>query len=138
MKPPAVAVTLTSTDGLSPVRGEVRGQLAQWGRSDLAEDCLLVVSELVGNAFDHGRAPVRLSLVLRGQGGDQVLRIQVTDLGPGFDTELVKARWRHPSFGGLGSGGRGLLLVDALCRAWGERHDRAGHTVWGDLPRDTT
>ncbi|MFC8358612.1 ATP-binding protein [Streptomyces griseorubiginosus] len=119
------------------MRAELRDQLAAWGRSDLSEDSLLVVSELVSNAFGHGRAPVRLSLTLQDQGGGQVLRIQVTDTGSGFDAELVRARWRHPSFR-LGTRGRGLLLVDALCARWGERDDRTGHTVWCDLSRAGT
>ncbi|MFJ4627003.1 ATP-binding protein [Streptomyces sp. NPDC088847] len=123
-----------STAGLGPVRKDVRDQLTRWGKSELADDSVLVVSELLANAFGHGSAPVRLSLVLRGRAGDQMLRIQVTDMGPGFDAELVQARWRHPS-GGLSTGGRGLLLVDALCRGWGERREHSGHTVWADLPR---
>ncbi|MFD5407543.1 ATP-binding protein [Streptomyces griseorubiginosus] len=132
-----MVLTLTSLEWLSPVRADLRDQLAQWGRADLSEDCLLVVSELVSNAFGHGRAPVRLSLALEDRGTGQVLRIQVTDTGSGFDPELVKARWRHPSFR-LGTRGRGLLLVDALCPEWGERHDRTGHIVWCDLSRAVT
>ncbi|WP_405949508.1 ATP-binding protein [Streptomyces prunicolor] len=129
-----VGLALVPDCGLGPVRSDVREQLARWGRSALADDCLLVVSELLANAYGHGTAPVRLSLALRGQAGGRVVRVQVSDMGPGFDIELVSARWRHPSFV-LSQGGRGLLLVDALCRAWGERHGRRGHTVWADLPR---
>ncbi|WP_106961002.1 ATP-binding protein [Streptomyces sp. 351MFTsu5.1] len=134
MEPSPVVLTLRSPECLSAVRADLRHQLAQWGRPDLSEDCLLVVSELVSNAFGHGRTPVRLSLALE---DDQVLRIQVTDTGSGFDAELVKARWRHPSFR-LGTRGRGPLLVDALCPEWGERHDRTGHIVWCDLSRAIT
>jgi anti-sigma regulatory factor (Ser/Thr protein kinase) len=134
MERSTVGLALVPDGGLGPVRGDVREQLARWGQSALADDCLLVVSELLANAYGHGTAPVRLSLALRGQAGGRVVRAQVSDMGPGFGIELVSARWRHPS-SGPSQGGRGLLLVGALCRAWGERHGRCGHTVWADLPR---
>ncbi|MGW1212459.1 ATP-binding protein [Streptomyces sp. NPDC002499] len=121
-------------NGLCSVRGDVRGQLVRWGRSELAEDAVLVVSELLGNAFGHGRAPVRLSLALHGRPGCQSLMIQVSDMSPGFDIKAIRARWMRPS-AVLSGGGRGLLLVEALSRAWGDRHHRRGHTVWADLPR---
>ncbi|WP_405862455.1 ATP-binding protein [Streptomyces sp. NBC_01515] len=123
--------------GLCSVRGEVRGQLARWGRSELAEDAVLVVSELLGNAFGHGAGPVRLSLALHERAGHQWLMIQVSDTSPGFDTEVIRARWTRPS-AALSGGGRGLLLVEALSRAWGDRHHRRGHTVWADLPRSVS
>lgn len=136
MERSTVGLALVPADGLGPVRGNVREQLAQWGQSAVADDCLLVISELLANAYGHGTAPVRLSLALHAQAGGQVVRVQVSDMGPGFDIELVTARWRHPSFC-LSQGGRGLVLVYALCLAWGERRDRRGHTVWADLRRGT-
>ncbi|WP_019075765.1 ATP-binding protein [Streptomyces hokutonensis] len=121
-------------NGLCPVRGAVRDQLTRWGHGELAEDAVLVVSELLGNAFGHGTTPVRLSLALHEQAGHQSLLIQVSDTSPGFDTKAVRARWTRPS-STLSTGGRGLLLVEALSRSWGDRHHRRGHTVWADLPR---
>ncbi|MGW5638004.1 ATP-binding protein [Streptomyces sp. NPDC003832] len=122
------------TTCLSRVRGDVRDQLVQWGRTDIADDAALVTSELLTNARLHGMPPVRLALTLRGgRSGDQRLRIEVTDSGPAFDTDLVRARWRHPS-ADLCGGGRGLLLVDALCAGWGDRPLGRGHTVWAELP----
>ncbi|MGX9889589.1 ATP-binding protein [Streptomyces sp. NPDC002276] len=129
-----VSFALAPEDGLCSVRGDVRGQLARWGRSELAEDAVLVVSELLGNAFGHGTVPVRLSLALHGRAGRQSLTIQVSDTSPGFDTKAIRARWTRPS-SSLSTDGRGLLLVEALSRAWGDRHHRRGHTVWADLPR---
>lgn len=111
--------------GLCSVRGDVRGQLARWGRSELAEDAVLVVSELLGNAFGHGAGPVRLSLALHERAGHQWLMIQVSDTSPGFDIEVIRARWTRPS-AALSGGGHGLLLVGALSRAWGDRHHRRG------------
>jgi hypothetical protein len=56
----------------------------------------------------------------------------VTDAGPAFNIDLVRAKQRHPS-SALSTGGRGLCLVDALCCAWGDRPCRTGHTVWAEL-----
>ncbi|MFE0677370.1 ATP-binding protein [Streptomyces sp. NPDC058867] len=126
------------TTCLSRVRGDVREQLVQWGRTDIADDAALVTSELLTNARLHGMPPVRLALTLRGGAGDRDrrLRIEVTDDGPAFNTDLVRARWRHPS-ADLCGGGRGLLLVDALCTGWGDRPLDRGHTVWAELPCGT-
>lgn len=134
MESPHVSFAPAPESGLSPVRSDVRGQLARWGRSELAEDAVLVVSELLGNAFGHGRAPVRLSLALHGRAGHESLMIQVSDMSPGFDMKAIRGRWKLPP-AVLSCGGRGLLLVEALSRTWGERHHRRGHTVWADLPR---
>jgi hypothetical protein len=39
-------------------------------------------------------------------------------------------RLREPAH----DGGRGLLLVDRICRDWGVRDDDDGKTVWGHVP----
>jgi anti-sigma regulatory factor (Ser/Thr protein kinase) len=133
MKASCANLNQGSVSSLSSVRQDVRGQLARWGRSDLADDAVLVVSELLENAFFHGMPPVRLTLTLLGSSGHRGrLKIGVTDAGPAFDVDLVRARWRHPS-SALSTGGRGLRLVDALCCAWGDRPCHTGHTVWAEL-----
>lgn len=135
MEHSCVSVARVPENGLCGVRGDVREQLARWGRSELADDAVLVVSELLGNAFGHGTTPVRLTLALHEGTGRQSLMIQVSDRSPGFDTKAIRAGWTRPS-AALSGGGRGLLLVEALSRAWGDRSHRRGHTVWADLPRD--
>ncbi|MFJ1967665.1 ATP-binding protein [Streptomyces sp. NPDC087903] len=115
------------------MRRGIREQLARWGTSELADDATLIASELLGNAIRHGTPPVGLTLDLHGAPGDRRrLWIGVTDAGQAFDIALVQARWRHPS-APLGTGGRGLRLVDALSRDWGDRPRRRGHTVWAEL-----
>ena len=59
---------------------------------------------------------------------DRVLRLQVTDYGPGMpDPRAADARAEH---------GRGLLLVSALCVAWGvEALPDGGKVVWAELLR---
>ncbi|MBQ0850272.1 ATP-binding protein [Streptomyces sp. BH-SS-21] len=122
---------------LSSARQGIREKLAGWGRNDIADDAVLIASELLTNAFRHGSPPVRLVLTLQSAAGNQRLRIEVTDDGAAFNTEVVRATWRHPSFG-LGIGGRGLCLVEELSCDWGDRPVSSGHTVWAELPCGTT
>ncbi|MGW0915398.1 ATP-binding protein [Streptomyces sp. NPDC002784] len=125
-------LTGAGTSQLCSVRRDIREQLDRWGTGELADDAALVVSELLGNAFRHGRPPVSLSLVLDTQQDRTCLRIGVTDSGPAINVDLVRAKWRHPS-GDLTTDGRGLRLVEALSLAWGDQPRRAGHTVWAEL-----
>lgn len=70
------------------------------------QDAALALSELVTNAYRHGRGRIRLRLEAIGQG----LRADVMDEGRGFDA-VVPAEWD--------GGGAGLLLVDRLSDRWG-------------------
>ena len=83
------------------------------GMSDLE----LVVSELVTNAFLHGRGTIRLNL--RHTGGE--LTGSVSDSGNGFD-------YAPRGFGGDDPHGRGLAVVNALVTSWGIR--RGSTHVW--------
>lgn len=89
--------------------------------------------ELLGDAFGHGRTSVRLSLAPHGRAVLRSPLIQVSDTSPGFDPHAVRAGWTRPS-AALSGGGRGVLLVEALSAAWGDRHHRRGHTVRAGLP----
>ncbi|MFF8942125.1 ATP-binding protein [Streptomyces sp. NPDC014864] len=115
------------------LRTAVRGQLVDWGMGELADDAGLVLSELAANAILHGEPPVRVAVTLRCARGDPpAVRIEVTDCGPPFDADAVRAHWRHPAFS-LGEEGRGLYVVDAVSRDWGDRPTAGGHTVWAEL-----
>jgi two-component sensor histidine kinase len=71
------------------------------------EDLKLVVSELVDNAYVHGRGQIRLRL---GQQADRV-RVDVMDEGQEAPIKIRQL--------GVRGGGHGLRLVDHLCLAWG-------------------
>ncbi|HEX7303836.1 ATP-binding protein [Lentzea sp.] len=92
-------------------------------RGDDVEDVLLVVSELVSNAFDHGLGPRRLRLDVGLH--PCVVRCEVDDTGPGLP---VLGRSRIGEFRG-----RGIVLVDRLAAAWGVAHGDGGKTVWAEL-----
>jgi CheY-like chemotaxis protein/anti-sigma regulatory factor (Ser/Thr protein kinase) len=100
--------------------------LAQWGVGDLADDVLLVVTELVNNAVTHARS----ECVLRISISPVSVRVEVTDQGSGAPDPLPPSTTRNH--------GRGLHLVDALTAAWGfePRAEGGGKTVWAELLRN--
>jgi anti-sigma regulatory factor (Ser/Thr protein kinase) len=95
---------------------------------ELAEDVLLVVSELVTNAIRHGRPDVVLGL----EPLDPGLRILVSDCG-----EALPIAQQLPPDPDAPSG-RGLLIVASTAAAWGVRRNdgEPGKTVWADLRGD--
>jgi CheY-like chemotaxis protein len=97
---------------------------AEWGCDELVEDAQLVATELVTNALVHAGS----TCVLRVGLSDDVLRLQVVDLGPGMpDPQSADQGDEH---------GRGLLLVSMLCSAWGvEMLPDGGKIVWAEMMR---
>ncbi|WTE45933.1 ATP-binding protein [Streptomyces sp. NBC_01622] len=104
-----------------------RARLSGWSVcEDTCDTAVLVVSELVTNAIVHTASS---HIVCELHDGDDLVRIAVRDEGcaPGEP---------HPSPQRPDEEhGRGLLLIDALCRAWGAKEHGPGLLVWADLPR---
>ncbi len=109
----------TGTDQPAQVRDWAQDLLTGLDPERLA-DAVLVLDELVSNALCHGAAPIRVRLV-RAAGH---LRFEVTDASP------RPARPRPPDL----DGGRGLMLVDACSRRWGQWRHGTGKTVWAEIP----
>jgi len=84
------------------------------------------VSELTSNAVRHGLHDVGEDLALRIGLRDDVLRIEVTDEGVGFEPPAPT--------GLLDAGGWGLVLVDRLADRWGVERS-APTTVWFEIDR---
>ncbi|KOG36711.1 MULTISPECIES: ATP-binding SpoIIE family protein phosphatase [Streptomyces] len=103
----------------SVARGLVTEQLAAWELTELADVCELVVSELVGNALRYGNGPGELRL-LRGER----LVVEVSDTGP----DLPQIQHADLS----DEGGRGLQLINMLCRRWGSCRTVTGKVVWAE------
>lgn len=104
-----------------------RARLTGWSVSeDLCDTAELVVSELITNALVH-TASSRMVCELRK--GDDRVRIAVEDEGCAPDRPRANPRQQPEE-----EHGRGLLLVDALCSAWGAQEHGPGLLVWADLP----
>lgn len=114
------------TDGnpASTARKLVTEQLSRWSLTELADVTELVVSELVGNALRYGGGPGKLRLLC-----DDRLRVEVSDTGP----DLPQIQHADVS----DEGGRGLQLINLLCRRWGSCRTATGKVVWAEqnLPR---
>ena len=90
-------------------------------------DIQLAVSELVTNAFQHGPggdSALRMAVLAT----DDVVRVEIGDLGDGFDPAVVD---QLPITAGRG---KGLKIVGALADRWGVERG-AGTTVWFEVDR---
>jgi serine/threonine-protein kinase RsbW len=87
------------------------------------DDAVLMVSELVTNAVQHGRPVVTLGMSL----SPEVLTVAVGDWGRAPVTPRVPTANQER--------GRGLAMVDALAAHWGvTNHDSEdGRQVWFDV-----
>ncbi|UXY39157.1 SpoIIE family protein phosphatase [Streptomyces albidocamelliae] len=100
-----------------------RRTLRAWGvERDTLDAALLVVSELVTNALVHTGGPVRLDMSLV----NHRLRLAVADSSP-------RSPMKPASIGWEATGGRGILLVEAVSAAWGTIPVSGGKQVWADL-----
>jgi anti-anti-sigma factor len=83
---------------------------------------ILLVSEAVGNAVQHGRPPATLRLVWDGT----TFCVEVRDAG--VDSLPVQRRAED-----LAESGRGIALVDALADNWGVEVSAASKALWFEL-----
>ena len=87
---------------------------------DTLDDAVLMVSELVTNAVQHGQPEVTLGMSLSGDG----LTVSVSDQGSGAPIRAFPTAEQQR--------GRGLGLVDALASKWGviRSAGQDGKQVW--------
>jgi len=112
-----------------PERRRVRSTIANclgFGRSkeEPLGAVLLVLDELIANAYQHTTTPGELRVTRQAQG----TLIEVTDDDP--DIENLNSRTRNL----LGQGYHGLRLVAHLSLSWGVRPEEAGKVVWALVP----
>ncbi|MFB6438033.1 SpoIIE family protein phosphatase [Streptomyces sp. NPDC056411] len=96
--------------------------LRTWGVTEEMDVALLVVSELVTNAIAHTQGEVQLDLTLA---ADR-LRVAVNDASPRAPVKPTSVDWEA-------TGGRGLLLVEAVSTSWGSVPLSGGKQVWSEI-----
>ncbi|MBN3928196.1 ATP-binding protein [Streptomyces verrucosisporus] len=128
--PHHVSFRLSRRRGSVPrARALLGAVLGEWRvGQDVLETAELVLSELVTNAV-RVRVPNdrQVGVRIAHSRADGLLRLEVSDAGDGWP------RVRDP--GEDDTGGRGLLLVEALAHRWGVRRRACGigKTVWAEL-----
>ena len=106
---------------LADLRGRVRAALAGWGVvGRLAQDVVLVVSELTTNAIEHART----SLVVSLDDGRVRVRIRVRDYS--HDHPVLRSAEEDPRRGW------GLRMI-AQVASWGWKPHTDGKTVWAKI-----
>ncbi|MFF0787832.1 SpoIIE family protein phosphatase [Streptomyces spiralis] len=117
-------------------RGLARATLTEWRElgltvaDRLADDVLVVVSELVTNAVVHAGTEVELVCRLEPETGACV--VEVSDQHPSRAPRdhAGEAPYEPPEYG------RGLRLVAALAKEWGITYRTGAKTVWARLPAE--
>jgi anti-sigma regulatory factor (Ser/Thr protein kinase) len=101
----------------------VRVALAAWSLDELADDGVLIVSELVSNAVQHARSRSLRVTVTR----PEAVRVRIGVV----DKSRRLPELREPHEGD--ERGRGLALVGALAKDWGTDQLPWGKRVWAEL-----
>ena len=104
-------------------RKAVQDALHKWGLEGPVSDLMLVVSELVTNAYRYGAAPVVLHLTVE----EDHLVVGVEDSEPTALPIPRDAEDSEPT-------GRGLRLISAMTTHWGWSREHGNKVVWAQLP----
>ncbi|GAA3138659.1 hypothetical protein GCM10020001_071450 [Nonomuraea salmonea] len=122
-------VSSTAFDGTpqapAHARKFVRQVLGEWRLSHLAEDAVLLTSELVTNAVLHAGTGVELTCRLDVDATPAKLEIEVEDHHP---ARTIPPAGEPPS--GDATSGRGLALAGMLADAWGVTYTKRAKRVW--------
>ncbi|MTE20093.1 hypothetical protein F0L17_13380 [Streptomyces sp. TRM43335] len=113
--------------GVGAARRRMREELLGSGTPEaVVDDAVLILSELLSNAYRHAR-PLGTGDCVRaawGRTADGGVRVSVTDGGG-----PTRPRPSNPSV--TARGGRGLSIITSLARDWGVRDGVSGGvTVW--------
>jgi anti-sigma regulatory factor (Ser/Thr protein kinase) len=117
-------LALDPASAVREARGRTAAVLGRWRcQGERVEDAVLVVSEVVTNAVQHGAGVVLLRLLRR----RTYVRVEVEDGSPTLPRLVNRA-------GGAAERGRGLEIVRKLAARWGSQRSGAGKLVWAELP----
>jgi serine/threonine-protein kinase RsbW len=102
-------------------RAFLRATLQTWQLDGFGDVIELLTDELVTNVVRHVGTPMTLRATAEGE----TLRIEVDD--PSTDAPVLQRPETYET------GGRGILLVDALATHWGTEVHPNGKTVWFEI-----
>jgi hypothetical protein len=133
----AAARTLNAQPGSAKIaRDFTQGTLGNWGMLAVADDAVLVVSELVTNAVRYGAAGPGGA----GPGGAPSIWLRLLAQPPDLMCLVADASRDVPLRRQAGAGevtGRGLWVIESCCSRWGwHLLDQGGKVVWALLPLD--
>jgi len=124
-KPPATRLVIALSRDFATLR-HIRDRAVEFVRrhrpgadADAVADLRIVLDELAGNAMRHARPPCELTVSLR----DGRVLVEVAD----SSADLARPRDVY------GGGGRGLALIGAIARRWGQIPRAGGKVVWAEL-----
>jgi anti-sigma regulatory factor (Ser/Thr protein kinase) len=132
IRPDALLTVPHERTGVRLARHALGDQLAAAGiDSEIRDDAMLVLSELVSNAVKHAAPLPSGEIRVRWSVAGDLLHIEITDGG---------ATTRpHAGVAALTSlGGRGLDIVRTVSRQWGVTEAEDSVTVWAELPCSAT
>ncbi|MGP3910418.1 SpoIIE family protein phosphatase [Nonomuraea sp. 10N515B] len=123
-------VSSTAFDGTphapAHARKFVRQVLGEWRLGHLAEDAVLLTSELVTNAVVHAGTGIELTCRLNVEAIPAKLEIEVDDHHP---TRTIEEAEAVPA-DTMRTSGRGLALAGMLADAWGVTYTKTAKRVW--------
>ncbi|MGI5282907.1 SpoIIE family protein phosphatase [Nonomuraea polychroma] len=124
-------VSSTAFDGTphapAHARKFVRQVLGEWRLGHLAEDAVLLTSELVTNAVVHAGTGIELTCRLDVEATPAKLEIEVDDHHP---TRTIEEADTTMPADTMRTSGRGLALAGMLADAWGVTYTRTAKRVW--------
>jgi anti-sigma regulatory factor (Ser/Thr protein kinase) len=98
-----------------------------------AFDVRLLVSELVTNSVQHARAGPDDSIAMRLSIGGELIRVEISDDGPGFEPPPTDVGGFEPE----PERGWGLFFVAQLASRWGVEPEGDG-CVWFEIDRTSS
>jgi len=113
--------------GVGEVRAFLRDLLERWNRTGTLDEMQVMASEVVTNALIHAHS--RVDLRLRRYPNRIRVEVQDSDPNPPVPTTLLE----DDAGNEVAEHGRGLLIVEALARAWGSSPAGRGKITWFEI-----